>query len=119
MRNDGHTSLDQNLISARVIEMIVTVDCVLDRFVGELLNLGDQLFDCRGSKERVEYHDTVIADDEACVARGKSTRLRNRGVDAVGNLDDRKIVFRLSSSGRSQQSGIECRSESDCQQEEQ
>src|SRR5205807_9979255 len=102
MGNDGHTTLDQNLISARVIEMIMTVDCVLDRFVGELLDLADQLFDCCGSKERVEYYDAVVADDEACVARGKSTRLRNCGVDAVGNRDDRKVVFRLSSHGRSQ-----------------
>src|SRR2546423_14841292 len=97
MGNDGHTTLYQNLISARVIEMIVTVDCVLDRFVGELLNLANQFFDCRGSKERVEYHDTVIANDEPCVARGKSTRLRNCGIDPVGNLDNCKVVFPFSS----------------------
>ena len=71
MSDDGNAARHQHLITARVIEMIVTVDCVLDREFGERLNLGNQFFDGRGSKESIEDQNAIIANDKSGIARSE------------------------------------------------
>src|SRR5205814_8724728 len=86
MRDDWDTTLGQNLIAASVIEMVMTIDRVLDGQLSERLNFGDKFFDRYRREERVEDEDAPIADDESCIAGRESSRLRDRGVDTVGHF---------------------------------
>src|SRR5262249_14372913 len=54
MRDDWNAARNQYLIPARVIEVVVTIDSVLDWKLRERLNLPNQLFDCRRREECVE-----------------------------------------------------------------
>ena len=99
MRDDLNSSSGQHLITTRVIKVVVTVDGELDWELCDRLNLGNQLFDCHRRKESVEDEHAVSADYKSRIAGRESARLGDHCVNAVGNFDDLKVVFRFRRTG--------------------
>ena len=66
--DDGHAASDQDLVTAGVIEMVMTVDGKLDGKFCQRLDFADEFFHCGGREERVKDQHTFIADDKAGIA---------------------------------------------------
>src|SRR5205807_9546301 len=92
MRDNWDTALDQNLIAASVIEMVMTIDGVLDGPLSQRLNFADKFFHRDRREERVEDQHTIIADDESCIPGGESSRLRDSRIDTFGYFYQLKVV---------------------------
>ena len=95
VRDDWYAARNEHLISACMIEVIVTVDPVPDGKFGQRLNLADQLLERRGSEEGIEDEDAVISDHKAGVAGREAAGFGNRRVNSVGHFDELKVVFGL------------------------
>src|SRR4029453_16326346 len=63
--DDGNITRSENLVTARVIEMVVSIDRVLDRLFSLLFDFGYQFFDGDWSKEGVNNEHSAVTDNES------------------------------------------------------
>ena len=84
--DDDRTGVAQRLVAAGVIEMIMRVDDVADRFGRQPVDLGDERFGRVEREEGVDHQHAVVADDEAGVGAGLVLGSVDRGVNAWADL---------------------------------
>ena len=83
--NDG-SGIAQRLVAAGVIEVVMRVDDVADRFGRQPVDLGDEGFGRIEIEEAVDHEHSIVADDEAGVGAGLVFRSVDRGVNAWADL---------------------------------